>query len=48
MVGSRGYKDMDTVDSCRSHTLISTLLRLAGSMVGKARRLGPDEWGRAN
>jgi hypothetical protein len=31
-----------------THTLMSTLLRLAGSILGKAHGLSPDEWGRAN
>ena len=31
-----------------SLTLISTLLRFAGSILDKARGLRPDEWGRAN
>ena len=32
----------------RSRTLISILLRFAGSMMDRARGLRPDEWGRAN
>ena len=31
-----------------SRTLISILLRFAGSILDKARGLRPDEWGRAN
>jgi hypothetical protein len=30
------------------HTLMSTFLSLAGSIVGKAHGLRPDEWERAN
>jgi hypothetical protein len=50
-MGVTAHRRMDEVRDAKGsarHTLMSIFLALAGSMVGKAHGLKPDEWGRAN